>query len=223
VTNPTRPRCVVLGAGGHARVIIDAIQAAGEVELVGILDRDRDRWGTELLGVRVLGGDDLLSQLTRLADHFTVGLGGTGDNGPRRRLFESARAAGLAPLGVRHPSAIVSAAATCGAGGQLLPLSVVNAGATLGVNVIVNTGAIVEHDCEIGDHAHLASGSVLASAVVVGEGAHVGAGAVVRQGIRVGPRAVVGAGAVVVRDVPEGAVVVGVPARPRALAGDRAR
>jgi sugar O-acyltransferase (sialic acid O-acetyltransferase NeuD family) len=212
----SRARCVVLGGGGHARMVIDALRAAGEVELVGILDHDRTRWGTEVMGVAILGGDDLIEALARgKADHFTVGLGATGDNEPRRRLFDLARAAGLLPLGVRHPSAVVSSSAVIGAGTQLLPRSVVNASARVGVNAIVNTGAIVEHDCVVGDHVHLASGAVLASTVNVGEGAHVGAGAVVRQGIHIGVRAIVGAGAAVVRDVRPGDVVMGVPARPR--------
>lgn len=215
MTATGRPRCVILGGGGHARVVIDAIQVAGLVDVAGVLDANPERWGTELLGIPVLGGDEQLVEIARTADHFAVGLGSVGDSGPRRRLFEAARAAGLAPFTVRHPSAIVSPMATVGAGSQLLPRCVVNAGAAVGINVIVNTGAIVEHDCVIGDHAHVATGAILASTVTVGEGAHVGAGAVVRQGIHIGAGALVGAGAVVVKDVPAGAVVMGVPARLR--------
>ena len=194
--------------------MIDCLQATGIVGSLGILDRDASLWGKEVSGVPVLGGDELMPQLLRQgARDFLVGLGGTGDNNPRRKLFELALRHGLAPSTVSHPAATRSPWATVGAGSVLLPGAVVNAGAGLGVNVIVNTGAIVEHDCVVGDHAHVATGAQIASSVRVGAGAHIGAGATVRQGITVGKGSIVGAGAVVVNDVEPWTVVVGVPAR----------
>ncbi len=208
------PRCVILGGGGHARVLLDCIAASGAAVVEGILDADARRAGASLQGVPFLGGDDRLGEVAaRGVTHFVVGVGGAGDNGPRRRLFELARSAGLSPLTVRHPSAVVSPWSVLGAGCQLLPGSIVNAGAVLGQNVLVNSGAVVEHDCAVGDHAHIATGAVLASTVTVGEGAHVGAGATVRQCLTIGAGAVVGAGAAVVRSVPPGTMVAGVPAR----------
>ncbi len=205
--------CVILGGGGHARVLIDLMRAAGLAEPHGILDADDARWGGDLDGVAILGGDELIPHLAgEGVIAFVVGLGSARDTGPRRRLFEIASEHGLEPLTLRHPTAVCSAAAQVGPGCQLLPGSIVNAGASLGANVIVNSGAIVEHDCAIGDHVHVATGAALASGVVVRPGAHIGIGAAVRQGIKIGDAAVVGAGAVVVRDVPAGAVVVGVPA-----------
>lgn len=206
--------CVILGGGGHARVLIDSLQAAGSTVPCVILDANSSRRGATLLGVEVAGGDELLPELIeRGAQFFVVAVGSTGDARPRRALYELGLSHGLQPLTVRHPSAVCSPWASAGAGLQLLPLSVVNAGARLGDNVIVNTGAIVEHDCEVGDHAHVATGARLASTVRIGAGAHVGAGAIIRQGITVGDGAVIGAGAVVVRDVEARTVVVGVPAR----------
>jgi sugar O-acyltransferase (sialic acid O-acetyltransferase NeuD family) len=208
------PSCVLLGGGGHARVLIDALQAACAAQTFGILDPDASL-AEALLDVPVLGSDELLPDLARNGTtHFIVAVGSVGDATVRRRLFERALALGLAPLEVRHPSAVVSRWATLGQGVQLLPAAVVNAGACIGANVIVNTGAIVEHDCRIGDHVHIATGARLASTVDVGAGAHVGAGAVIRQSISIGAEAVVGAGAVVVKDVPPGTVVAGVPAVP---------
>ncbi len=206
--------CVVLGAGGHAAVLIDTIQTGGIAHLHGILDPDSSRWGKDLLGVSILGNDDLLPQLTgQGVTHFVVGVGSTGDNRPRQRLFELGCLHNLEPLTIIHPDAICSKRVAVGAGAQLFPGSIVNSRATLGRNVIVNSGAIVEHDCVIGDHAHIATGAVLASTVKVGELAHIGPGAVVRQLISIDKGAVVGAGAAVVQDVPENIVVAGVPAR----------
>lgn len=211
---PCRPRCIILGGGGHARVLVDCLLDCDAAEIVAVLDADPSLCGESLLGVPIVGSDEHLTRLAAQgATHFVVGLGGAGNNRPRRRLFELGCAAGLLPLAVRHPSAVVSHRAEIGVGSQILPLSVVNAGATLGRNVIVNTGAIIEHDCVVADHVHVASGACLASTVRVGEGAHVGAGATVRQRIVIEAEAVVGAGAVVVRDVAAGTVVAGVPAR----------
>lgn len=209
------PRCVVLGGGGHARVVLDSLLEAGGVEVQAILDPARERWGTELLGVPVVGGDERLGDLVAGgADSFVVGVGGVGDNHPRERLYALGLSHGLASLRVVHPRAVCSRFAAVGQGCQLLPASVVNAGAELAENVVVNSGAIVEHDCRVGAHAHLATGARLAANVHVGRRAHLGAGATVRQGIRIGDDAVVGAGAVVVKDVPAGQTVVGVPAHP---------
>lgn len=207
-------RAVILGAGGHARVLMDVLQCQGQVELVGILDPDAGRWGTELLGVRILGGDDRLPELLASGTtHFAIGVAGVGPSPVRARLFEMARQQGLKPLTAIHPSAVVSAHADLSAGAQIFPGAVVNAGARIGENAIVNSGAIVEHDCAVGPSAHVACGACLAGGVVVGPGAFVGAGATVIQGIRIGANALVAAGAVAIRDVPENALVAGVPAR----------
>lgn len=202
-----------LGAGGHAKVALDTLAAMGGFEVVGLLDPRQELWGRQVAGVPVLGGDDLLAERPGGARHVFLGLGAGHETGPRRRLWERARADGYDVVTLRHPAAVVSPSARLGDGATLLATAVVNAGAELGANVIVNTGAIVEHDCRIGDHVHVAVGAVLASGVVVSEGAHVGAGATVLQGLSVGARAVVGAGAVVTHDVEPDVVVAGVPAR----------
>ena len=206
--------CVVLGGGGHARVLIDCLRASRVAVPHAILDRDPSLWGKELLGIPVWGGDELLLGLAeRGITRFVVGVGGIGDNGPRRRLFEQGLACRLTPLTVYHPSAICSPSAKVGAGCVAFPVAVVNAGVVLGLNVIVNTGAIVEHDCIVGDHVHVATGARLGGTVQVGDGAHIGMGATIRQDVSIGEGAIVGAGAVVVKNVEPWTVVAGVPAR----------
>lgn len=180
-----------------------------------VVDEDPALWGGKVLDAPVAGGDaDLASWPDKGFPYFAVGVGGVGNNGPRRNLFELAVANGLEPMSVIHPSAIVSGWAAIGAGAQLLAGSIVNPDANLGKNVIVNSGAVIEHDCIIADHAHVATGARLAGNVRVGTGAHIGIGAVLKQGVTVGPGAIVGAGASVVEDVAEHVTVVGVPARP---------
>ncbi|UCE51521.1 MAG: NeuD/PglB/VioB family sugar acetyltransferase [Desulfobacterales bacterium] len=206
--------CVILGGGGHAGALIDIIQASGIAGLHAILDRDSSKWGQDLLGVPILGDDDLLPELVNQGiTHFVVGIGSTGNNRPRERLYQLGCSHKLKPLTIVHPGVFCSKRAAIGAGCQLLAGSIINAHATLGCNVIVNSGAIVEHDCVIGDHVHIATGAILASTVRVAKLAHIGPGATIRQLISIGESAVVGAGAVVVHDVPDHVVVGGVPAR----------
>lgn len=218
------PSCIILGAGGHARVLIDALQSAGTTNSLGILDAGTGFAGTTIFGVPVLGDDGLLPTLARNGTRrFVVAVGSIGDWSARRRLFDQAVALGLSPLTVIHPRSVISPWAEIGPGSQILACAVVNAGARLGKNVIVNTGAIVEHDCTLGDYVHVATGARLASTISIGEGAHVGAGAVIRQCIEIGSNAVIGAGAVVVSNVPPSTTVVGVPAAPLRRAAERTR
>jgi UDP-perosamine 4-acetyltransferase len=208
-------RAVGIGAGGHAKVVLESLQSRKDVEVVGLLDADREMEGREVLGVPVLGGDELLAKLFSDGVHDAfVGVGGVGDNGPRRKVFELLQKRGFNVLSVVHASSFLSPSASIGEGSCLCPGSIVAAGAKIGRNVIVNSGAVVEHDCEVHDHVHIASGAVLAGGVVVGEGSHIGAGASVRQGVRIGRDALVAMGAAVIKDVPDGGAVGGVPARP---------
>jgi UDP-perosamine 4-acetyltransferase len=208
-------RVVGLGAGGHAAVVVEALNASGGYEIVGLTDLRRELWGTKLLGVPILGDDGQLSlQYDQAVSHAFIGLGGASDTAPRRRLFELAKSHGFDVIDVLHPTAVLSLSARTGNGLTLLANAVVNANAELGQNVLVNTGAIVEHDCALADHVHVAIGARLASGVRVATGAHIGAGATVLEGRSIGSAAVVGAGSVVHSDVEARTVVVGVPARP---------
>lgn len=213
---PNRRKAAIIGfgAGQHAKVMIEALHLAGGYDVIGLLDPDASLHGTEVMGVPVLGRDDLAMDLrTRGVGLFFVGVGTTGDTRRRQQIYMQALQYGLAPVAVRHPTSIVSPSAMIDVGVTILAGAILGTSACLGCNVLINTGAIVEHDCIVGDHAHIATGVCLAGGVVVGAGAHVGIGASVRQGIEIGARAVIGAGAAVVKNVLAGQVVAGVPAR----------
>jgi sugar O-acyltransferase (sialic acid O-acetyltransferase NeuD family) len=203
-----------LGAGGHARVVIETLRLMGGYEVVGLLDPKPELWNTEVSGVPVLGDDCLLSELYKEGvRHAFIGLGSVGNTGPRRRLYEEIQSRGFHIVQTIHPQAVLSPSVQLGHGVPIMAAAVINAATTVGTNVVVNTGAIVEHDCVIGDHVHIASGARLASTVHIGAGTHIGLGACIRQCIRIGQQAIVGAGAVVVDNVPDNTIVVGVPAR----------
>lgn len=208
-------KLVILGAGGHAKGIVDIIQLGNHYELIALLDPNSALHGTHVLGVPILGGDEQLSSLKGDGvTHVFIGLGSVGNAKPRQVLYEKALSLGFELATIIHPSAIIAASASIGRGTVLMAGSIVNADSCVDDNVIINTGAIIEHDNRIGAHAHVATGARLAGAVTVGQGAHIGAGATVKQNITIGSRAIVGAGAVVVKDVPTDVTVVGVPAIP---------
>lgn len=199
-------KCVLIGGGGHGRILLETIEQERPGVVVGVLDA---QIGAKHVGeVPVLGGDDFIPQLKGLHfTHFVIGVGSSRNCDVRAELYVKARTAGLEVLGVMHPTAWVSHQASVAAGCQIMARAVVNTGAKLGGHVLVNTAAIVEHDCVIGAHSLIGSGVVLGGAVQVGERTLIGAGAVVRQGVRIGARVVIAEGAVVLQDVPDGSEV----------------
>jgi UDP-perosamine 4-acetyltransferase len=205
---------VGLGAGTHAKSVLEAIRSAGRFEIVGLVDDDAARAGKKLLDFAISGPEALDRLRAEGVAHAFAGVGGIGDSSARRAAFERLLDAGFELPQIVHASAVVSPWAELGRGVQVLAGALINAGAQIGDDAIVNTGAIVEHDCRVEAHAHIAPGAKLAGLATVGEGAHVGIGAVVIESVRVGKGALVGAGAVVIRDVPDGARVAGVPAKP---------
>jgi sugar O-acyltransferase (sialic acid O-acetyltransferase NeuD family) len=206
---------VIVGAGGHASVIVDAILSRGEKTVVGLVAPSDEPVNSQFPpGIDVIGSDhDLRGIFERGVQEAAIGIGSIGDSDPRTRIFELLTAIGFVMPNVVHASAIVSGTAKFSSGVQVLAGSVVNAGARINDNVIINTAAIVEHDCEIGMYAHIAPGSILGGGVVIGDRTHVGIGAIVREGVTIGADVMIGAGAMVLNDVPDQMRVAGVPAR----------
>lgn len=202
-------RLIVLGGGGHGRVVADTARRSGRWEHILFLDDAPDRTRAET-DFAVLGTCKDLDQVLRAGDECVVAIG---DNAQRRALLDQIDEQSAPLAVVVDPSASVSADARLGPGTVVLPQGAVNIGAVLGRGCIVNTGATVDHDCRLGDCVHVAPGANLGGDVVVGDLSWIGIGASVRHGMRIGARAMVGAGAAVVADVATGTTVVGVPAR----------
>jgi UDP-perosamine 4-acetyltransferase len=204
-------RVVVIGAGGHARVLLDTLVAMQQYEIVGLTDPDQHKWGMQLAGYPVLGSDDILSSLRDQGiDGVIIA---TGSNRLRVRLFEYVHNLNLKAVNAVHPHSWISPSVQLGEGVVVMAGVVINANTRIGHNVIINTGATVDHDCSINDHVHIAPGCHLSGNVQIGVGAFIGTGSSIIPEITVGSWSVVGAGSVVIRDVPASVTVVGVPAQ----------
>lgn len=208
---------VGIGAGGHAKILVELLMEMGGYDLVGFTDPDQTRWGGSLMGYPILGGDSELPALrAKGVQAAFIGVGAVSSAGTRlrARLFREALALGFEMPTLVHPRAVVSPSAKLGPGSVVMGGAVVNTAACVGANATIYSGAVIEHDSVIGDHVHLSPGVQLAGGVIVEEGAFLGIGASIIQGVRIGAWATVGAGAVVLADIPDGVVAVGVPARP---------
>lgn len=200
---------IIMGSGGHAKVVLEAARARNPDRRITLLDDDPSAADRTILGVKVSGTRDWLSEN---ASNTAVALG-IGDNAARLALLDWLVAQGRAVETVIHPSAIVGATVEIGDGAFLAAGSIAIADATIGRGAILNTACSVDHDCVIGDGVHIGPGVRLCGNVTVGARSLIGVGSAVRPRVTVGSDVVVGAGSAVVADIPDGSVVAGCPAR----------
>lgn len=208
MTGVTPTRAVLVGAGGHARVLLDIIEDMPDIRVAGFVSIGPEE---TLYGYPCLGGDGALPAI--LASGVTSAVLGIGDNRRRKLLMESLSRLGFNFVSAISRTASVSKYAWIGAGAAIMPGAVVNANAKIGEAAIVNTNATVDHDCVVSPFAHIAPGVSVAGGVRIGEGALLGIGSSILPGLSIGAWTVVGGGAAVVSNLPSGVVAAGVPAR----------
>lgn len=200
-------RAVIIGGGGHAACLIDALQGAG-YEIIGCTDEKLAIGHAVCGGISVIGSE---SQLERLRAEGTtyafVGIGGVQSNATRRMMFELASALGFILPPVIHPSATISNGTTIGHGCHILAGATIGPRCTIGDNVIINQGSILCHDSSVGDHAHLTPGAIVAGGVSVGSMSVIGMGATVLLGIRIGANSLIHNGAHVSTNVADNTIV----------------
>jgi UDP-perosamine 4-acetyltransferase len=203
-----RESVLVVGAGDHAKVVIELIAEAAQYRVVGLVDNIKSG---PVLGIPVVGTDDDLPSLrgSGIARAFVA----IGDNERRLATGHHLQTQGFQIVNVISPAANISPTVQLGLGIAIMAGAVVNAQCRIEDFVIINTGAIIDHDSQIGEGSHVAPGCALAGRVKLGRLAFLGTGTSAIPGISVGDCAIVGAGACVVRNVPAGALAVGVPAR----------
>ncbi len=194
---------IIIGAGGHAKVVADIIVKSGD-KVLGFLDDNSML--TEVMGYPVLGR---ICDIDRYRDKaaFVIGIG---SNSVRAKLAQICKIKWYTAI---HPSAQIGMEVSVGCGTVVMANAVINSSAQIGRHCIINTGAVIEHDNKIADYVHASPGAVLCGTVSVGEFTHIGAGAVIRNNISIGSHTVIGAGAVVVKDIVQAGIYVGVPAK----------
>jgi UDP-perosamine 4-acetyltransferase len=199
---------LVVGAGGHAKVILEILEEANEFHIAGCTSAVAGQ--QDLLGFPILGGDEVLPAC--YAAGVRKAFIALGDNRARRKKAKEVAELGFELVNAISKRAIVSPRARLGSGVAIMPGAVINALAEVKDGAIVNTGATVDHDCRLANFCHVGPGSNLAGGVTIGEGAFLGTGVRAIPGISVGAWSVIGAGAVVIENIREGVTAVGVPA-----------
>jgi UDP-perosamine 4-acetyltransferase len=208
-------RLVLVGAGGHAKVVLEVFRAMGGFDIVGFVDPEPST--PAVLGVPVLGGDAVLETLR--AQGVELAFVALGDNRTRQKVGVHLRALGFEIPTAIHPSSLISPSARISEGVVVMANATVGTDTVIEEFAILNTGAVIDHDNRLCAASHVAPGCALAGNVTVGERAFVGVGSAVRPGIKIGADAVVGAGSAVVSDVPASTCVAGAPARPLRTSG----
>jgi sugar O-acyltransferase (sialic acid O-acetyltransferase NeuD family) len=203
----------VVGAGGHAKVVIDIIEKADVYEIAFLVDDDPSLKGKSICGYSILGGRNALSThgLVSAGHRAVVAIG---VNLLRVQMAKWLGDRGFQLISAVHPSAQLARGVTLGENTVVMAGAVINSDAQIGHSVIINTSAGVDHDCIIADGTHIAPGCHLCGSVTVGARTLVGAGTTIIGGVSIGCDTVIGAGSVVVADIPTGVVALGNPAKP---------
>jgi len=202
-------KLLILGAGGHAKVLAESWLSNGN-ELLGFLDDDPEKQKTNILGFTVYSA---LSKLRDFDNHdISIGLG-IGNNKTRWEIYQNAVSLGYEIPVVQHIKSIVSVNIVIGMGSVVFAGAIINTCAIIGEASIINTGAIIEHDCVLGNAVHISPGAKLAGGVYVGDFSWIGMGVTINEGIKIGRNSIIGSGAVVISDIPDKVIAVGVPAQ----------
>jgi len=206
----SRKKIFVFGASGHAKVVIDIIEHQGLYDIAFLVDDDLALKDTDFYDYRVIGGKlELLECRARVCG----GIVAIGSNSARCNVAGWLANNGFSMVSAIHPAAQIGRGVTVNAGSVVMAGAVVNSDTCIGRNVIINTKASVDHDCTICDYVHIAPGATLCGRVSVGASSFICAGVTIIPNLTVGCNAMIGAGSTVIRDVPDGMIMVGSPAK----------
>lgn len=207
-----KEKIVLIGLGGHAKSVIDSIEAAGKYEVAGYTDIENR---ADYKGYHFIGTDrDLHGIYSDGIHNACISVGYMGRNNLRDKLYQMVKETGFNLPVITDPSAVVSSSAEIGEGTFIGKGCIVNAESRIGKMCIINTGALVEHENIIGDFTHIAVKTVLCGGIYIGGHCFIGANSTVIQGVKIGKNTITGAGTVVINDLPERCTAVGVPAKP---------
>jgi sugar O-acyltransferase (sialic acid O-acetyltransferase NeuD family) len=197
---------IILGAGGHAKVVTDVLNLLGR-EILGFVTPDLDA-GTEFCGKKVLGDDDYFKFYSPDEVELINGVGSLPRKNLRWKLVDKMRKQGYKFSSVIHPGAVVATDVSLDDGVQVMAGVVIQSGTKIGQDSIINTGVLIDHDCKIAENCHLAPGVVLSGGVVIGSNTHLGTGTVVTEYRSIGNNCIVAAGSVVFKDIVDSTILI---------------
>ncbi len=197
---------IILGAGRHAKVLIDLINISGR-KIIGVTDPEKNT-GEDCLGFPVLGADDKVFEYSPLEIELVNGLAEFSKKDLRVKITKIMHDRGYFFTPVIHPSALIASNVRLSEGVQIMAGVIIQSGAEIKSSTIINTGAIVDHDCTINEHCHIAPGVILNGSVIIGAHTHIGTGAMIIQDVTVGKNCVVAAGSLIYKDTPSNTKVI---------------
>ena len=207
-----KKKIVLIGGGGHCKVVISILKKLDTFEIVGIVDNYKSE--SFISGIKIVGTDDDLRDIYKRGIHNAlITVGSTEDNTKRYRLFNLVNKIDYKFPIIISSKAVVDESVRIDEGTVIMPGSIINIDSSIGKNCIINTGAIIEHDCRIGNHCHIAPCVHISGSVKVGELSFIGIGATLIQGIKIGKNVTIGAGSVVIKDIPDNVIALGNPAK----------
>lgn len=206
-------KIILLGGGGHCKVVIETILLEKKYDVVGIIDL-QEKVGQSVSSIPIVGTDEELREyLIKKVDFCFITLGSVGNPNLRIKLFNKAKEIGFKFPNIIHPGSMISKSAKMGEGNYIAAGVIINADSIIGSNCIINTSTVIEHDCKIGDFVHFASGVTLCGGVEIGSFSHIGSGSVVIQHLRIGKNTIIGAGSTVIEDIGDNIVAYGNPCK----------
>jgi sugar O-acyltransferase (sialic acid O-acetyltransferase NeuD family) len=210
-------RIIIYGAGGHGKVVYDALIAEGKNEVIGFID-DLKKKGEKIFDKKILGGKKDLEYLIKnrkidgiIAAFADIKKG----NQLREEIYNYSEKMGLKIAGVIHPRSIISRYAEINSTAQIFAGAIISAGSKIGKGTIINHNSVVDHDCSVGNYVHIAPNATLCGSVSAKNYSYIGAGSVIKEKIKIGKNSIVGMGAAVIENVSDNFIVMGIPAKPR--------
>ena len=201
---------IVIGSGGHARIVIDIAVSVG-YSISGIIDINYDNEKEKILKYPILGNFNIIDQLSPKEHCVVIAIG---EGVQRTDYYKKVKRLGYLMPSLVHPSSIISKHAKIGESVLINAGVIINAEAVIGDNTIINTGAIIDHEVIIGNHSHVCPGVKLAGRVIVGDSCMIGVGSCVINNIKIGNNVKVGAGSVIIKNIVSNSTIVGIPGKP---------
>lgn len=204
---------IIIGAGGHAKVIIDIIlqrkkNLNDNLVIKGILDDTfKENEEKKMFGIPIIGKINKILELPSDI-YYIIAIG---NNGIRKKIAQNYKKINYITL--VHPRAIVAENVSLEVGTVVMAGSIVNSYTKIGKHCIINTASVIEHDNIIKDYVHISPGATLCGGIIVEEETWIGAGSIIIQGLKIGKKVIIGAGAVTIKDVEDFSTIIGIPAK----------